>query len=83
MLLPEGSPSRLGVVTGRKIGGATIRSRARRLLRESFRLNRKHLNRPIDLVLVARNSIAEKKLATVERDLLAVLSQAGLLRNSE
>ena len=32
--LPPGRPSRLGVITSRKIGDAVIRSRARRLLRE-------------------------------------------------
>ena len=55
--------SRLGVVTSRKIGGAVERSRARRLLREAFRRHQSELSRPLDVVLVARNSIAGKKLA--------------------
>ena len=32
--LPAGSPTRLGVVTGAKLGGAVVRNRARRLMRE-------------------------------------------------
>jgi ribonuclease P protein component len=75
---PRGQTSRLGVVTSKKIGGAVARSRARRLLRESFRLHQRELVRPVDLVLVARPSIAGKKLAEVEIDLIRVLRQARL-----
>jgi ribonuclease P protein component len=76
--LPAGASPRLGVVTSRKIGGAVERSRARRLLRESFRLHQHELKQPVDLVLVARNSIAGKKFAGVEKDFLAALNRAGL-----
>jgi ribonuclease P protein component len=75
---PLGQTSRLGVVTSKKIGNAVARSRARRLLRECFRLHQRELARPVDLVLVARASIAGKKLADVEMDLMRVLRQARL-----
>jgi ribonuclease P protein component len=58
------------------------RSRARRLLRESFRLHQHELARPIDLVLVARPSIAGKRFAEVERDFLTTLRKAGLLKGT-
>jgi ribonuclease P protein component len=51
--LPDGASPRLGVVTSRKIGGAVERSRARRLLRESFRQHQHELSQPVELVLVA------------------------------
>ena len=76
--LPDGSRPRLGVVTSKKIGGAVERSRARRLLRESFRQHQHEFTRPVELVLVARNSIAGKKFAEVEKDFLAALNRAGL-----
>ena len=79
--LPVGATPRLGVVTSRKIGGAVERSRARRLLRESFRQHQHELSQPVELVLVARNSIAGKKFAEVEKDYLATLRRAGLLKN--
>lgn len=79
-ILPRpGRPTaRLGVVTGKKVGNAVARNRARRLMRESFRLHQHELAGPVDLVLVARPSIAGKKLAEVERDFLRVLRQARI-----
>jgi ribonuclease P protein component len=79
--LPDGAAPKLGVVTGKKIGGATERSRARRLLRESFRQHQHEFAQPVELVLVARNSIAGKKFVDVEKDFLAALNRAGLLKN--
>jgi ribonuclease P protein component len=79
--LPDGARPKLGVVTSRKIGGAVQRTRARRLLRESFRLHQHEFTQPIELILVARNSIAGKNFAEVEKDFLATLRRARLLKN--
>jgi ribonuclease P protein component len=78
--LPAASASRLGVITAGKIGGAVVRSRARRLMRESFRLHQRELSESVDLVLVARQSIVGKEFAEVERDYLTALRRARLLK---
>jgi ribonuclease P protein component len=70
---------RLGVVTSKKIGNAVVRSRARRLLREVFRLHQHALSRSTDIVLIARNSIAGKSCREVERDFLGAARQARIL----
>jgi ribonuclease P protein component len=80
--LPDGASPRLGVVTSRKIGNAAARSRARRLLRESFRQHQHELSQPVELVLVARNSIAGCGFVGVEKDFLAALRRANLLKPS-
>ena len=82
ILGPECQP-RLGVVTGRKLGPAIVRSRARRLLRESFRLHQHDFREPVRVVLVARPSIVGKRLPDVERDFLAAMRRAKLLKASE
>jgi ribonuclease P protein component len=78
--LPNGTHSRLGVVTGGRIGNAVVRSRARRLLRETFRRHQNEFGQPLDLVLVARPSIVGRPFADVEKDFLTTLRKAGLLK---
>ena len=77
-VLPPASTARLGVITTRKLGNAVIRARARRLLREAFRLHQHDLARPVDLVLVAQRGILDRPFAVVEQDLTTALRRAGL-----
>lgn len=81
--LPPEASSRLGVITAGKIGGAVVRSRARRLLREAFRLHQHDLTGPVDLILVARPSIAGRGFGEVERDLLTALRRGRLLDSAK
>src|SRR5260370_41485569 len=68
LALPASAPARLGVITGRKIGAAVARRRARRLLREAFRLNQLRLPQPPHLVPVAPPPIHGKRLAGGDKD---------------
>lgn len=80
LTLPPDSGSRLGVVVSRKVGNAVARSRTRRRVREAFRLHQNELLQPVDLVLVARPSIATREFAEVERDFLSALRKAGVMK---
>jgi ribonuclease P protein component len=70
------------VVTSRKIGNAVARSRARRLMREVFRLHQHDIQQKADIVLVARQSIAGKSFAQVELDFMAAAKQAKLIQGN-
>ena len=47
--------NRLGVTVSTKLGGSVVRNRARRRLREVYRLSSSHLKQGYDLILVARS----------------------------
>lgn len=82
VVLPPGATPRLGAITSRRLGGAAIRNRARRLLREAFRLHQHELAQPVELVLIARESIVGRRLADVEKDLLAAWRRGGILKTT-
>ncbi len=79
----EGASLRLGVVSGRKVGGAVQRNRARRRLREVFRRHRHRCSGPWDVVIVARRAIVEAPHAEVTEDFLRLARRAGLLGREE
>jgi ribonuclease P protein component len=54
----ELAPARLGVTVSRKVGGAVLRNKVKRWVRESCRRMQKDLPAGLDLVVVARPSAA-------------------------
>ena len=57
--------ARLGITASRRIGGAVVRNRAKRLVRAAFRETRELFPDGIDLVVVVRKPLVERKLAAV------------------
>jgi ribonuclease P protein component len=77
----EGAPLRLGFTATKKIGGAVVRNRAKRRLREAARLTLSPDAAPgggWDLVLVARDATATRPFAQLLGDLRGALRQAGV-----
>jgi ribonuclease P protein component len=69
--LPNGlAHSRLGVTVTRRVGGAVVRNRAKRVLRDVFRRRRPCSRLPMDLVVNVRSSMPERPTRLIERELL-------------
>jgi ribonuclease P protein component len=66
-------PSRLGVTTSKKVGGAPARNRVRRLVREFFRQQRPFLDPPRDVLIIARRGASTLRYWDVERELSQAL----------
>lgn len=72
--------NRVGITTGKKLGHAVVRNRARRRLREVYRLN-EHLFKPgYDIVVVARNRCVDADFQKLTQGYLALAQKAGILK---
>jgi len=75
----SGHLRRLGLVTSGKLGGAPLRNRTKRRLREVFRTN-KHLLEPgLDLIFVSKPETVKADYSALEQAILDLLKNAGLL----
>jgi ribonuclease P protein component len=71
--------NRYGVVTSKRLGGAVIRNRVRRLIRETLHQATPTLQQGWDIVLVAHPSIVGQPLSDITRAFDALVRQAGLV----
>lgn len=72
---------RIGFVTSRRVGGAVIRNRVRRLLREVFRVMRPHLVPGLWLVVVAKSPAAKASLAVLAEECSQLARRGRILRD--
>jgi ribonuclease P protein component len=63
------APPRLGIVASRKVGSAVVRNRAKRLLREAFRLHGELFPPGADVVVIIRSGVENLCLADVRSQL--------------
>jgi ribonuclease P protein component len=75
----SGEQARIGIVTSRRVGGAVVRNRVRRKLREIVRLERPRLTPEIWLVLVARQRAAGAEYAELRAEWLTLAQRAAVL----
>jgi ribonuclease P protein component len=73
---------RLGLSVSRKVGGAVLRNRLRRLYREAFRLTRQEMPTGLDLVLIPRSGQAPA-LDELKRSLPRLVKQVARKLNNE
>ena len=75
--------NRLGITTGLKLGNAVCRNRARRRIREVYRLNEAKLRRGWDVVIVARSRSIDGDFRDMQRSFLHQCGKLGLLQEEK
>ncbi|MBR1481349.1 MAG: ribonuclease P protein component [Ruminococcus sp.] len=74
-------PPRYGITTGKKVGNAVRRSRARRVIRASYDHLYPQLQNGWEMIFVARAKTPFVKSQNVEKTMKNHLKQAGVLMN--
>lgn len=80
---PAGGLPRGGVITSRKVGNAVERSRARRRLREIFRVHRPQLAAGLHMVMVARRGAALADFGSLRDEWRGLAAKSGFLTIAE
>ncbi len=75
--------NRTAFLASKKVGNSVMRNRARRLMKESFRLSNFNLYEGYDFVIIARNTINDAKCADVMKSMKSAFKRAGVLRKNE
>ncbi len=71
-------PTRLGITVTRKVGGAVVRNRIKRYVREAFRRMRRLFRQGLDLVWIAKRNAAEAEYHHVVMDMVALARRPGV-----
>lgn len=69
----------MGITTGKKVGNAVKRNRARRLIREAVRLCEHDIRGNWDIVLVARTKTPYLRMQDVHREMVNAFRKMGLI----
>lgn len=72
--------NRVGITVGKKLGGAVVRNRTRRRLREVYRLNEDAFLPGWDIVVVARSKCVDAPFHTLVKAYLSLAERAGVLK---
>ena len=74
--------NRIGLTTSTKLGGAVVRSRCRRILREGLRAieKKKELKVGFLIVIAARSAAISKKSQDIERELDIAFTKLGMYK---
>lgn len=81
--LPSAGSVRVGVAAGKRLGGAVVRNRAKRIIRAAAHWVLPSVVEGHDLIIIARAGAVKAKTQDVQRELSRLLARLGLLRDGD
>ena len=75
----RGVTNRVGITVSKKLGGAVVRNRVRRRLREIYRLHETRFTQGWDIVVVARSRCVDAPFDKLTEAYLSLSQKAGIL----
>ena len=79
--MPNNLPyNRIAFLASKKVGNSVNRNRARRLMKEAYRLRNFEVANGYDLIFIARNTISNVKCDDVKKSMRNSLSKTGVMK---
>lgn len=75
--------NRIGISVSKKVGKSVVRSRVKRLISESYRLNKDRYQEGYDFIIIDRVSSHDKSYSEIEKALIHVFKKAGLVNDEK
>jgi ribonuclease P protein component len=72
--------NRIGLSVSKKIGNSVVRNRIKRLIRESYRLNKDTCKKGFDIIFIARIGSKNAKYKDIEKSVINLIKKGGLLK---
>lgn len=75
--------NRFGVVASKKVGNSVLRNRARRRIKEIYRIHETDLKQGYDIVIIARVAIHQSTFDELEKSILKLLKKFKIYEKND
>jgi ribonuclease P protein component len=76
----EQSYNRVGFLASKKVGKSVVRNRARRLMKETFRIYKEKIKQGYDFVFIARYTIKDATYHDVKNSMMYILKKSKIMK---